>query len=477
MELSKKQIKVVNQAIHNVLEKRQASFITGPAGSGKTTIANRIAELLFQRGMNVYFAAPTHTASNRLQKILSSNDKQISVSTVHKFLGMRPAETMYGKTKFVMSDQTKPLEDDSILIIDEASMLSEEIYNNVITICGHRVIFLGDSCQIPPVTEEDDNRSRLLTYYDSEPPVKRHIQNVFELTEVFRQDNETSLYSLCKFIRDGILNGRAEDFYDDRSILLEKIYSLSDKDDTLFTDIPSFSVVPSLINITDTCFLAFGNPTVASVQSHLPEWYIDGGYGIINSPIANVMKVDKVTKFSIILPNNAHVQIESILKEEKMQWGVKFDKVHLIDEYGIEADAFVPSDPDRFLDDYTRWIEVAKFNGGKGNTLSKDLTALFRVYDYSTLDNDSLNEFMARVTTLREGRASTIHRAQGQQWDNCIIAFNNIMYAGINADKTKISLDTHRKIIAIKLLYTAVSRAKQKVIFCFEKGKDYKPRG
>jgi ATP-dependent exoDNAse (exonuclease V) alpha subunit len=51
------------------------------------------------------------------------------------------------------------------------------------------------------------------------------------------------------------------------------------------------------------------------------------------------------------------------------------------------------------------------------------------------------------------------------------------MYAGINADKTKISLDTHRKIIAIKLLYTAVSRAKQKVIFCFEKGKDYKPRG
>ena len=74
---------------------------------------------------------------------------------------------------------------------------------------------------------------------------------------------------------------------------------------------------------------------------------------------------------------------------------------------------------------------------------------------------------MNGVTTIREGRVSTVHRAQGMEWKHVIIAYDNIMFAGKNLTKGKRVKDDHRKIIAMKLLYTAISRAREKVVFCF----------
>ena len=86
-----------------------------------------------------------------------------------------------------MSGETKPLTDKEILIVDEASMLSEDLYANISKICKHRVIFLGDSCQIPPSGEGD--RFKLLTERDSTPPVKFYVEEIFELNKVHRKKN------------------------------------------------------------------------------------------------------------------------------------------------------------------------------------------------------------------------------------------------------------------------------------------------
>lgn len=477
-ELSKEQQSIANKAIHNVLEKEQQSFITGPAGCGKTTIANEIATRLFEKGMNVFFAAPTHTAANRLSKVLSEGENQISVSTIHAFLKMRLVSTEYGKKKFEMSESTDELFNmkTDILIVDEASMVNDEIYALLTKTCRHRIIFLGDSCQIPAVTENDDSKTRLLTIKDSEPAVKRYVKNVYELTKVYRQNNETSLYRICQFLRNSILDGSCIDLYNNKKKLIREIEKLTKEDDTVYFDIAGKDVVPSLIDIPDTCFIAFGNPTVNIVQQHLPEWYVENGYAILNGSVSKAVLIDGRTRFAMMLPNNAHVRILKIIKENVKKWGVRFDRVSVMEVNGVDMhDILVPSEPDRFQEDQLKWINIAKYNAGI-SYLTKDEQLLFDALDYKSLDNKSMNLFMVDVTTLREGRASTTHRAQGQQWNNCIIAFNNIMFSGVNMDKTVAYQDDHRKIIAMKLLYTAISRSKEKVVFCFENKKEaYEP--
>ena len=365
IELSQEQLKIANKAIHNVLEKQQQSFITGPAGCGKTTIANEIANRLFEQGYNVFFAAPTHTAANRLSKVLSDDENTISVSTIHAFLKMRLTKTEYGKQIFEMTEQPEDIFNvfTDILIVDESSMVNDEIYALLTKTCKHRIIFLGDSCQIPHVTENDDNRSRLLTVKDSEPPVKRYVKNVYELTTVYRQNNESALYDLCTYLRESILDGSCIDLYNNKRKLINKIQELASRDDeTVYLDIPGREVVPSIIGIEDTCFIAFGNPTVSIVQQHLPEWYIEGGYGILNGTVSQVAKIDGKTRYVMLLPNNAHVQIKKIEKNAVRKWGVDFDRVKVTEMGGItEVDMLVPSFADKFQEEYQKWSLMVAF--------------------------------------------------------------------------------------------------------------------
>ena len=130
IELSKEQMKIANLAIHNVLEKKEQSFITGAAGCGKTTIANEIANRLLDHGISVFFVAPTHTAANRLERVLSEGEATFKVSTVHSFLKMRMTRQEFGKKIFEFTADPKEIFDikKDVLIVDEASMLDDEIY-------------------------------------------------------------------------------------------------------------------------------------------------------------------------------------------------------------------------------------------------------------------------------------------------------------------------------------------------------------
>lgn len=480
IELSEEQMKIANKAIHNVLEKNEQSFITGPAGCGKTTIANEIAKRLLELEMNVYFVAPTHTAANRLERVLCEGENNFRVSTIHSFLKMRMTKQEFGNKIFEFTADPREIFDikSSILIVDEASMLEDDIYFIINKVCKHRVVFLGDSCQIPAIAKDDEKKSRLLTIKDSEPAVKRYVKNIFELKKVYRQDNESALYKLCKFLRDSILDNTCVELYDNKKKLLDEIrkFALLD-DDTIFIDIPGNEVVPSILNIEDTCFLAFGNPTIQSVQKHLPEWYVEGGYAITNDSIGEIVQIDGVESHRMLFSNNEHIKILSITKANVKKWGVIFDSVTIESLDGfLSTTIFVPSFPDAFQAEYIKWINVAKYNAGIAN-LTPDESLNYKFNDFASLTDKSLNKFMFKVATLREGRASTVHRAQGQQWNNCIIAFNNIMFSGVNMNEKYKDKDIHRKIIAMKLLYTAISRSKEKVIFCFENKKEaYEPK-
>jgi energy-coupling factor transporter ATP-binding protein EcfA2 len=455
IQITDEQRDVIDRTVDCVLNKKEAVFISGPAGSGKTFSTDIIAETLINKGKNVIFTASTHTAANKLNKSISDRNKKLEVTTIHSFLKMKLERIQYGKQIFTFPEDFI-FPEDSILVIDESSMLSHDMYSFIEQNCFPNVIFLGDSVQIPPVTENDDERTRFLTEDDSEPPIVK-VKNKFELFKIHRQTANSSLSKLCKILRDEILNGNGAKLYDDKERLIDILYNLEQEDDnSIFLGIPQNQVVPAILGNEDTSFLAFGNATTNAVQKHLPEWYVEGGHAILNGSVTRECD----GKHLIMLHNNQHIQINKIQKKVLKKWNCNFDLITCND-----VEFYCPSNQDIFDAQYDEWVQAALYND-VGKKMSDELDKKYYIYGYAGITNTTLNDFCAGVCTMREGRVSTVHRAQGDQWKNVIIAFDNILFAGKNLSDSKKN-DVHRKIIAMKLFYTAISRAREKLIVCF----------
>lgn len=140
------------------------SIITGGPGTGKTTTVIRLLSLLqtpaVQAGkpLNIQLAAPTGKAAARLTESIGKQVASLNlsaqvkafiptdVSTIHRLLGSRP------DTRHFRHNKTNPLTLD-ILIIDEASMIDLELFAHLLEALPSqtRLILLGDKDQLASV--------------------------------------------------------------------------------------------------------------------------------------------------------------------------------------------------------------------------------------------------------------------------------------------------------------------------------------
>lgn len=104
-------------------------IVSGPAGSGKTTILRKVVSMIEASGDKVAISAFTGKAVARLRQVLERDDPQ----TLH-FLLKNPV-------------------DFNALIIDEASMVSSSLLHQVLTSFDHdfRLYLIGDVSQLPPI--------------------------------------------------------------------------------------------------------------------------------------------------------------------------------------------------------------------------------------------------------------------------------------------------------------------------------------
>ena len=167
-----------------------AMTLSGFAGTGKTTLMEVVKKRYSWKinpNTNTYyriqFAATTHKAAGVLRpKVLSK------VFTVNSLFGILIETNLdvddYDATNKKSVNGEDKLKKDSIVIIDEASMLSVNNYNDVINKCselGCKVIFVGDPAQLAPVNEEDISI------------VFRSGHKKIELTEIERTDEDAIL--------------------------------------------------------------------------------------------------------------------------------------------------------------------------------------------------------------------------------------------------------------------------------------------
>lgn len=134
-------------------------ILRGYAGTGKTYLVKRLIKYIHTKypGFKVAVTAPTNKAVKVLAKTSSIKDLRVNYQTVHKLLGLKEEIQLDGKIKFVKNTfDTNEIERYKILIVDEVSMLDDELFTEIQTYSRKlKIIFMGDPAQIPPVNRPD----------------------------------------------------------------------------------------------------------------------------------------------------------------------------------------------------------------------------------------------------------------------------------------------------------------------------------
>lgn len=141
---------------------RENLFISGPAGSGKTTLINRFREVMdaqFQGQFNVAVTASTGIAATLIEGV-----------TIHSWAGLGIETDPFDAKKipprlWAVRDK---LRETDVLIIDEISMLPAYLFTKLDKILkwarrntkpfgGIQMVLIGDFLQLPPVSKGDED--------------------------------------------------------------------------------------------------------------------------------------------------------------------------------------------------------------------------------------------------------------------------------------------------------------------------------
>lgn len=178
------------QYVMTVLEHSQQSlFITGRAGTGKSTLLRHFRDHTKKR---VVTLAPTGIAA-----------LNIGGQTIHSFFKF-PAKTI-SRAKILPRRNKKLFKKIDIIIIDEVSMVRADLLDNIDFFLrinredprpfgGVQMVFFGDLFQLPPVVSYQEEAMLVQANYESPyffsaMVFKEYEFEMVELQKVYRQDN------------------------------------------------------------------------------------------------------------------------------------------------------------------------------------------------------------------------------------------------------------------------------------------------
>ena len=182
-------------------------FITGKAGTGKTTFVKRIQEEI---NKNFIVLAPTGIAAIN-----------VGGETIHSFFGF-PLEVLGPYTRIEVSDEKKMLlEKVDTIIIDEASMVRSDMVDGMdrylrsafcthMPFAGKQVVFVGDLYQLPPVVKRGSVDEEMLNdiygagmpFFYKAQVLKRMNLPKIEFRKIYRQ-NDADFVKILNKIRIG----------------------------------------------------------------------------------------------------------------------------------------------------------------------------------------------------------------------------------------------------------------------------------
>lgn len=248
----------------------QSVLITGPAGTGKTYLTNALLK---------WFADECHppirvavTGSTGAAAVL------INGRTLHSYLGIGlakpPIPALIAKIPKRVQTRLRRLH---TLVIDETSMVSASLMDIIDIVLrtvrsvdlpfgGVRCIFIGDACQLPPVTGG---------YFFQAASWKTLNPKVFQLTRLIRQDGDTRFQELLMRARWGQLNDDDVALLKSRMRSPETTSSESENTDAMVQPTRLYSVNRDVDSVNDKELhkLLLKQPSNETVRTYKTEYY------------------------------------------------------------------------------------------------------------------------------------------------------------------------------------------------------------
>ncbi len=188
VELSPKQKKVLESAI-DWYKARKVQYLTlgGYAGTGKTTLLGHLNNKLHKeyKGISIAYCSFTGKASIVLRKKLQETKSLLPsdfVGTIHRLI----YKAVVDRRDNIVGWEKIPIDsfEYDLIIVDEASMVSEDIWNDLLSF-QKPILAVGDHGQLPPV----EGRFNLMAF-----PMLR-------LEEIYRQEKGNPIIMVSEMAR------------------------------------------------------------------------------------------------------------------------------------------------------------------------------------------------------------------------------------------------------------------------------------
>jgi exodeoxyribonuclease-5 len=137
--------------------------LKGWAGTGKTYCVSVLVRYVLEvihpthNWYRIGVTGPTNKSVRVIKKTSGLRNPRVTFQTIHKLLGLTERITKDGLQEFVNQGDFQPkIKTVKLLIIDEVSMLNDDLFQAVIKYRDKiKIICMGDPAQIPPVGRPD----------------------------------------------------------------------------------------------------------------------------------------------------------------------------------------------------------------------------------------------------------------------------------------------------------------------------------
>lgn len=299
-------------------------ILYGSAGCGKTVLLNCLIDYLEETtDLEMVCTAPTNEAVRVIAEVTNRDYD----STIYSLMGLVLYQEDDREPKIVAGGESQ-LDEFDLIFIDESSMIDREMYEliqNELAIHSRvKVVYIGDSAQLPPVK---DKGSDSLVF---------NVKNKIGLNTVQRIANDNPIIEVVTLIRNNL--NSTQDVFDRITKLLEDgksgIEFIDDKEQFLQLLCADFLSDQFKTDDNYVRVAAYTNKTVNAMNTYirrkiyntkeLPEFMKDEKI-IVGSPVIKVRKgKGKQTFKEIVYSVGERIQICELELKIEPEFGFKY---------------------------------------------------------------------------------------------------------------------------------------------------------
>lgn len=436
----------------------QYYVIEGKAGTGKTTIAKEILKEFEDE--QIYVAAVSHKAKGVIKNSFGEDTRGKKFFSIASLLGMKGINDNDTQTTKFQVGTKVPLLDNppALLVIDEASMITEDVLKKIIDINSSlsrpfQMLFLGDIGQIQPIRDEQSE------FYRTHKDLLNKKSDIFnskhksKLITRVRQGEANPILPYADYFWE---NSQKENPELNPTQHIVRNNQITDKGSLLFSNSEA-EVLSSVIKTVKNAVEKGLTNHVKIVTYHVNEKtelnqkihealfgkdsdYSKGDMLILNSPY-------DLPDVNATMENSSEIQIKSIQDTD-------------VDEFGVHT-LYLETNGTA----YTRTgneqkdcvIQVVSRNDiGLYNNKLNELASYAKRQTNRALKKQAWGDFWeykGRYADVDFGYAITAHKSQGSTYDIVVVDEKDIMGTTATSNQEK-----------SELIYTALTRPRKTAI-------------